>query len=76
MKNKHSTPVILIWRTLSFLSIFIFLTSSVGFSPAKAQTPLQFEGTIAFVDVSGNIVIATGDGKQHKITSDAPSRNE
>ena len=71
MKNKQLSIVTFIWRLLSVSLILIFPTGAAGFSPVKAQTFLQFEGTIAYVDASGNIVIATGDGKQRKITTDA-----
>lgn len=37
----------------------------------RAQESQLFEGTIAYVAMDGNIVIAAGDGRQVQITSDA-----
>lgn len=37
----------------------------------KAQEALMFEGMVAYVGADGNIVLATGDGAQAQITTDA-----
>ncbi|HMU91772.1 MAG TPA: tetratricopeptide repeat protein [Anaerolineales bacterium] len=52
-----------------FIILVMFALQTV--SPVKAQEGLQFEGTIAFISTDGNIVLATGDGRQVRITADA-----
>lgn len=59
------------WRMSSALLILVLLANSVGYSPVKAQSSLQFEGIIAYEDSTGNIILATGDGKRSPVTADA-----
>lgn len=58
------------WHTISALITFVLLINSIG-SPANAQTQPQFEGIIAFMDQTGNIILASGDGARVPLTTDA-----
>lgn len=58
------------WRMFSAFLILALLAGSAGYLPAKAQSQLSFEGIIAYEDSTGNIILATGDGKRVPVTTD------
>ncbi|MBV6395415.1 MAG: hypothetical protein HFACDABA_00991 [Anaerolineales bacterium] len=68
MKSK---PISHYWRVFSAFLVLALLVGSVGYSPVKAQSSLQFEGILAYEDSTGNIILATGDGKRVPLTTDA-----
>lgn len=68
MKSK---PTFQCWQVFSLWLVFTLLVSSTGYSPVKAQSSLQFEGIIAYKDPTGNIILATGDGRKIPVTTDA-----
>ncbi|MBI5839932.1 MAG: PD40 domain-containing protein [Chloroflexi bacterium] len=63
MKSYRISSIILL--------VALFINSALPAVPANAQTQLLFEGMIAYVDATGNVIITTGDGNHKQITTDA-----
>ena len=62
-------------RTFPLILLVAFVVSTFTQSlPAKAQGQSAFDGTIAYINSTGNIVLARGDGSQIQITQDGSLR--
>jgi DNA-binding beta-propeller fold protein YncE len=63
MKHYRAVAIVLL--------VALCINATLPIASVKAQSSPLFEGMIAYVDSTGNIVIATGDGKRVPITNDA-----
>lgn len=52
------------------IGIGLVLNVTTSPEPVRAQA-LQFEGSIAYISMDGNVFIATGDGRRLQVTNDA-----
>lgn len=64
MKSRYSIAAV-------FLATLIFSTCTFTSATQAQSVPPLFEGTIAYIDLNGNVVIVNGKGGFRQITSDA-----
>jgi hypothetical protein len=55
----------------TLLIVFFYVTTISSVVPVIAQSPSLFEGMIAYLDATGNVIILTEDGRRLQVTNDA-----